>query len=275
MRELGAEIKALRESAGRTLRDLAEQLGPGYSNPKLSLWENGHRLPSTEDLETVIDALNATDEQRELILGMRRAADDVPGRISYGAPQIGEHLAQLIEYERTATRIVDVAPLVLPGLLQIAEYSRAIMDNLPDGEIRTALRAGRRDILTRRSPVELLALIDTEVLVRPIAPQDVMLDQLHHLLDMGRRPNITIQLVSSTRPGYNPLLGGQFKLIEFLQGRPMVQVEHYRSSLFLRQERDVRDFLEAIEEIQKAAMTPAETAGVIEDIVNGLEHRTT
>lgn len=275
MRELGAEVRALRESAGRTLRDLADQLGEGFSDTKLSLWENGHRLPTIEDLETVLTGVDASAEERERVLGMRRAADDVPGRISYGAPQIGKHLAQLIEYERTATRIVDVAPLVIPGLLQIAEYSRAIMGRLPDGEIRTALRAGRRDILTRRSPVEYLALVDTEVLVRPIAPQGVMLDQLHHLLEMGTRANVTIQLVSSTQPGYNPMLGGQLKLIEFRQGRPMVQVEHYRSSLFLSQERDVKDFLEAVEEIQKVAMTPAESAGVIEDIVNGLEHRTT
>lgn len=273
--QLGAELKALRKRVNLTLRQVEEIVG--VSNAAISYWENGHRLPSSDDLRRILEALGASTEDRDRILGVRSAMDDAPGRISYGAPQIGQHLAQLIEYERTASRIVDVAPLVIPGLLQIADYSRAIMGNLPDAEIRTALRAGRRDILTRRNaPVELQAFVDTEVLVRPVAPQQVMIDQLHHLLEMGRRANITVQLVSSTRPGYNPMLGGQFKLIEFPDGRPpMVQHEHYRSSLFLRQERDVKDLLDAVEEIREAAMTPADSAGVIEDIVNGMEHGTT
>ena len=270
-RELGAEIKAVREAAGMTLRALADQLGPGFSNPKLSLWENGRRLPSTDDLTTVLDALNAPDEARERILGMRRAADDAPGQISAGAPTIGEQLAQLIAYERTASRIVDVAPLLIPGLLQTGDYARAIMGDAPDAETRVALRAGRRDILTRRSPVEFLALIDTEVLVRPVAPHSVMVDQLHHLLEMGRRDNVTIQLVSSTRPGWQPMLAGPFELIEFPKAGPIVLLEHHRSSLFLWEERDVKSFLEASETIRQAAMTPAESAGVIDDIVNGME----
>jgi transcriptional regulator with XRE-family HTH domain len=272
--QLGAELKTLRKQADLTLRDVEALVG--VSNAAVSYWENGHRLPGNDDLRRLLEALQATAEDRERILGMRRAMDDAPGQISYGAPQIGEHLAQLIDFERTASRIVDIAPLVIPGLLQVAEYSRAIMGHLPDAEIRTALRAGRRDILIRKvAPVELIAFIDTEVLVRPIAPRDVMVDQLRHLLEMGGRSNITIQLVPSTHPGYTPMLGGQFKVIEFPQGRPMVLHEHYRSSMFLRQERDVKDLLDAVKEIEEAAMTPAKSAGVIEDIVNGMETRTT
>lgn len=271
IRELGAEIKMLREASGLTLRALADKLGTGFSNPKLSLWENGHRLPSVDDLTTVLDTLDASDEDRERILGMRRAVDDAPGQINAGAPTIGEQLAQLIAYERSASRVVDVAPLLVPGLLQTGEYARAIMGDVPDAETRVALRAGRRDILTRRSPVEFLALIDSEVLVRPVAPRDVMVDQLHHLLEMGSRPNVTIQLVPSTRPGWHPMLAGPFELIEFPKARPIVLLEHHRSSLFLWEERDVKSFLDASETIRQAAMTPAESAGVIEDIVNGME----
>lgn len=274
VRELGAEVRALREAAGLTLRALAAALGTGFSNARLSLWENGHRLPAVEDLTAVLDALNVSDEDRERVLELRRSIDDSPGQINAGAPTIGEQLAQLIAYEQKAQRIVDVAPLLVPGLLQTSAYARAIMGDVPDAETRVALRAGRRDILVRRAPVELLAFIDTEVLVRPVAPRDIMADQLHHLLDMGRRSNVTIQLVSSTHPGWHPMLAGPYQLIEFPKARPIVHVEHYRSSLFLWEERDVAAYLEASEMIRQEAMTPAESAGVIEDIVNGMETTT-
>ena len=126
-------------------------------------------------------------------------------------------------------------------------------------------------ILTRRSPVDLLALIDSEVLVRPVAPREVMLEQLQHLIAMGKRANITIQVVSSTTPGWSPMLAGPFELIEFPKARPIVHLEHHRSSAFLWEERDVTSFLEASESIRQKAMTPADSARAIEDIVNGME----
>lgn len=271
MRELGRELKERRTVAGLTLRDLAGRLGAGFSNPRLSQWETGRRLPPLADLVRVLDELGTPADVRERILGLRRDADDAPGQLTAGATTLGGSLTQLVKHEAAASRIVDVAPLLVPGLLQTSDYARAIMGDVPDADTRVALRAGRREILTRRSPVEFLALVDTEALVRPIAPRDVMVEQMHHLLTMARRPNVTIQLISSTRPGFHPGLAGPFELIGFPKARPIVLLEHHRSSLFLWEERDVAAFLEASEEIRQAAMTPAESTGIIENIVHGME----
>lgn len=271
-RELGARLRELREAADLTLRALQDLVG--FSNTKISLWENGHRLPSFTDLEKVLNvpALKVTDEDREQLRGLRRQADASPGFIASGAPSIGPQLAQLIEYEEQAAQITYWAPLLIPGLLQISSYARAVMGDAPNAETRVKLRSGRQNILTRRrKPAELRAIIDSEVLVRHVAHRDVMIDQLHYLLDMAKRPNVTVQVMSSTRIGFHPGLVGPFELIEFPTARPVVHLEHYRSSLTLWEEEDVRAFVDASGMIQKAAMTPAESAGVIEDIVNGME----
>jgi hypothetical protein len=64
-----------------------------------------------------------------------------------------------------------------PGLLQTADYARAILNGLPDIETRIALRMGRSEVLRRsRNPARLNALIDDEVLVRGFAPPEVMAD---------------------------------------------------------------------------------------------------
>jgi transcriptional regulator with XRE-family HTH domain len=269
-RELGAQLRQIRMAAGLSLRALQDRVG--ISNAKISLWENGHRLPNEPDLECVLDELDVHGDDRERLLGLRQAASDAPGVITSGAPSIGAHLAQLIEFEERAARIVYWAPLLVPGLLQTSEYTRAVMGDMPNAETRVKLRAGRQNILTRRrNACELHAIIDSEVLVRPVAPSDVMIDQLHFLLDMAQRPNVTVQILSSTRPGYHPGLAGPFELIEFQTARPVVHLEHVSSSVTLWEEEDVQRFIDSSGMIQKAAMTPAESAGVIEDIVNGME----
>lgn len=267
--DLGAEIKKAR--GDRTLREVETRTG--VSNAVVSMWENARRLARPEDLLAFLDAVEADDDTRERILDLRRAAEGErePGQISGGPPSIGEAMDLLVQHEANASRIVDVAPLLMPGLLQTSAYTQAVMADAPSANTRVALRAGRREVLTRKSPVEFVAIIDSEVLVRPVVTSDVMIEQLHHLLDMAARPNVTIQIVSSTRPGFNPLLAGPFELIEFPKSRPIVLLEHYRSSVFLWEEGDTSSFTEAAERIRKAAMTPAQSTGVIEDIVKGME----
>jgi transcriptional regulator with XRE-family HTH domain len=53
----------------------------GMSNAKISLWENGHRLPSLDDLGQVLDALDVSGDDRERLLAMRREAEG-PGEFS-------------------------------------------------------------------------------------------------------------------------------------------------------------------------------------------------
>lgn len=268
-REVAAGLLALRKRTSLTTRSLGEAINSSAAN--VSNWERGERLPNEERLLQLLDALSASDDERERLLGLRRQANG-PGQLVSGAPSIGEQLARLIEHEQVARRITDVAPLLIPGLLQTSDYARATLAHQRDIEMRATLRVGRREVLTRgRNPVELIALIDSEVLVRPIAPPDVMAEQLRHLLKMGELPNITIQLVSSTTPRYTPMLTGPFILFEFATAEPVVHVEHYRASAFLWEEEDVRGFVSAAEAIHNAAMTPADTARVIAEIVDGLE----
>lgn len=267
--DLGAEIKKAR--GARTLREVETR--SGVSNAVISMWENARRLPRSDDLESFLAAVEADEGTRDRILDLRRTVEGErePGQISGGPPSIGEAMDLLIQHESAASRIVDVAPLLMPGLLQTGAYTQAVMADAPSANTRVALRAGRREVLTRKNPVEFIAIIDSEVLVRPVAHRHVMIEQLHHLLDMAKRPNITIQIVSSTHVGFHPLLAGPFELIEFPQSRPIVLLEHYRSSVFLWEEGDTSSFTEAAEQIRKAAMTPAQSAEVIEDIARGME----
>jgi len=270
VRELGAELQQARERAGRSQRELA-RAAEISTNSRISEAESGKRLLTLAEFERIFDRLELAPAERERLLELARSAE-APGELNVGQSGVGRTLAQLIEYERAATEIIDASPLLIPGLLQTSDYARAIMGDQPDSELRVALRSGRRDILTRRNPVQLLALIDSEALVRPVAPPPVMADQLQHVLRLAEQDNVTVQVVSSTTPGYHPMLAGPFEVIKFAKARPIVLLDHHRSSAFLRQEDDVVEFVEAAETIRrKVAMTPRESHEVIARIVRGME----
>lgn len=267
--ELAAGLHDLRQRQNLTTRVLADLIDSSAAN--ISNWERADRLVSEERLVQLLDALEASDDERERLLGLRRQAVG-PGQLVSGTPSIGDQLARLIEHEQVARRVTDVAPLLIPGLLQTSDYARATLRGHRDVDTRVALRAGRRDILTRtRQPAELVAFIDTEVLTRPIAPPDVIADQLRHLLKMTTLPNVTIQLASSTTPKYTPILAGPFIVLEFATATPIVHLEHYWSSAFLWEEEDVRGFIDAAEEIRNVAMSTTESAEVLAELVKGME----
>lgn len=270
LRELGATLREARSELGISQRDLAKRAGiRAYS--RVSEAETGKRLLNTHELEAIFTELKLGEAEREQLLALARTAEGVPGELNVGMPSVGKTLTQLIDYERVASRIVLVAPLLIPGLLQTSEYARQIMGTAPDPELRVTLRSGRRDILTRRNPVELLAVIDSEALVRPVAPPEVMAHQLQHILTEAERPNVTVQVVSSTTPGYHPMLAGPFELIEFPKSDSIVLLDHHRSSTFLFHAEDVAEFVAAAEMMsQQVAMTPKESVEVIAGIVQGM-----
>lgn len=245
------------------------------AHSRISEIENasGKTRPSADEIRRLLDAMDVADlDERERALGLAAQASEDPGHLTVGPAVINETLVQLIDHERAARRITMAGPLLIPGLLQTTDYARRIVGDSVEAQPRVALRAGRRDILTRRDPVELFALIDSEALLRPIVPPDQLRDQLKHILELSARPNVTVQVVMSTTPGYHPMLSGQFELLEFPTAPPVVLIDHYDASVFLRDAARVAEFVKAAEFLRSdVAMSPEESSRLIAEIVNGME----
>ncbi|WP_143539722.1 Scr1 family TA system antitoxin-like transcriptional regulator [Saccharopolyspora spinosa] len=87
--------------------------------------------------------------------------------------------------------------MMVPGLLQTSDYFRAIAEadglSNPEIERRVMLRLVRREVLTKRNPVQYDVLIGEAALLQPVAPHDVMVDQLRYLIKIvSESPNITL-----------------------------------------------------------------------------------
>jgi transcriptional regulator with XRE-family HTH domain len=202
-RYFGWQVRRARRAAGWTLAEFGQRIG--YDPGQISRIENGKR-PPTELFAKMCD----------------RAFPDREGWFSEFYAESRTWIAtppwfrSWVEHEQRATALRIWQLSVLSGLLQTADYARAILAVNPgvtEEEVgaRLAARLERQAILTREDPPAAWFLVDEAALSRRIGPPDVMAAQLAHLAGVARLPNVTIQVVPST--AHAGLLGG-FALAE-------------------------------------------------------------
>lgn len=269
VRTLAAVLRETRERVGISQRELSRRLN--VANSTVGRWEKGQAVPSTEAVAKALDCLGIDEEEREYILSLARGSvsDDW---LASGMPGMTHELSVLMDYERNARRIFQWAPLLIPGVLQTSDYARAIMSAqgaLPPSvaDARVNLRMARRDAVTRRrNPTELVALVGEPAIRGGIGGREVMVDQLHYLLDVADRDNITLQVVRMSGE-WHPGHVGPFMLYEFDRTPPVVYLEHERASAFVVDDSDIRGFKAAVDIIGDVAMSQEDSIGLITKLI--------
>ncbi|RFU41246.1 XRE family transcriptional regulator [Actinomadura logoneensis] len=266
-RTLGAELLALRKHRGLTTRAAAERIG--WTAATLNRTENGLRVATAEEVATVLGAYGVVGGERERLLALARDAE-TPGWWEPGDSIYPTPLKALIGFEAQATRITNVEISLVPGLLQIPEYARAVMlaSGIPPLEIETrvATRMGRQAILSRPQPPKLLAVIDEAALLRPVGGRHVMTEQLHHLQRLARKPNIEIRVLPLDA-GAHSALAGPFTILEFGRANPLVHQGGKRSISFVDSAPEVAEFVASVDTLRRTSLPPDRSVALIAKII--------
>jgi transcriptional regulator with XRE-family HTH domain len=196
----GAEVRRWRTAAGLSQEQLGQRVG--YSGAQVGKVETGERAPSQDFAQHCDQALPAAGGLFMRIHALARRWDG-------GYPS---WFAGWLEAERRATSLRWWEPLLIPGLVQTADYARAILAAGPDTtedqlDQLVSARIERQGILDRAKPPELWAVLDEAVLHRLIGSRKIMYDQLLHLADMSCHPGITVQVVPAAVGAHAGLLG--------------------------------------------------------------------
>ncbi|GAB3695493.1 helix-turn-helix transcriptional regulator [Saccharopolyspora tripterygii] len=270
-RALAAAIRTVREESGISGRELSKRLG--MSHGTVSHWETGRRVPTQADVAALLAAAGVSGDEKHRLVEMARNAGE-PNWVAVGIPGIPPQLAGVVECERAASDVVQWSPMAVPGLLQITDYARAasLAAGLAPSEVetRTTVRASRREVLTRRSPLRLHAMIGEYAIRDVIGDSEVMADQLRHLRSTAERGNVTLQVVPS-HVGWHPGLAGPFVLYEFPDSPPTIHFEHHSSGTFVVDAADVQGYRQAVLEIGKLALSPEASAELIGTIADERE----
>ncbi|MDR7301420.1 helix-turn-helix domain-containing protein [Haloactinomyces albus] len=269
-RSLAAELRKVRQDTGVGVRELARRIGTSHG--WVTRTESGSRPITVDDVTSILVALEISSNERERLVAMAHEADD-PNWLRPGIPGVREELVTLIEYERTATHMVEAAPLLIPGILQTADYARAIMAGLPTGEreAKIGMRAGRRDVLERQHAPAFETIILEHVLRDQVCAPGAQADQLRHLLKMSKLPNVMIRVIPSQRHGWTPLHSGHFIFFEFGTASPIVHLETLGSGIFLSSPAVVDTYSSAIGTLRQVAMNEEATTEFIATCIEQAE----
>lgn len=265
IRGVGTELRELRGKSQLTLRDVAEQLG--WQASKISRVETGKQGLGVEDMASLLVVYGVTGEERRRLLGLAERSRE-PGWWEIGGG-LSKESRTLIQLEVEATRIVSFQPLLVPGLLQTADYARALMKagglSDADAEARLAARLGRQAILSRDDPPELHLIVDETVLRRAVGGPRVMAKQLRRLVEAADQPRVTLQVLPF-KLGAHTGLDGSFVLLDSAEHKPVVHLEHKITGQFLEEPPQVALFRREAERLASLALSPAESSTFVDRV---------
>jgi transcriptional regulator with XRE-family HTH domain len=219
-RSLSLELRRLRNSAGLTQRQVVERMD--WSTTKIIRIEKGTVGVSINDLRALLAYYGVvSDEVSSRLEHLARNSKRLP--FEQYKRLFADNTVHFYQQERTSAKIRAFQPLVVPGLLQIEPYIRALQvaygasrEHI-DGIIDSRLE--RQEVLERAdlSMPYCVFLLDESVLWRPVGGADVMLKQLAHLIEVNERPGVEIRIIPQETGAYPGLLGSYVHL-EFDDG---------------------------------------------------------
>ena len=133
---------------------------------------------------------------------------------------------------------------------------------------RVSLRLMRQSRLTVDRPIELRAVIDESVVRRVIGGEDVMTEQLKHLIEVAKLPNVFLRILPLDA-GEHLFLSGPATLLEFRETTHMdvVYMEWLAGDLYEEQPDMVDWYRQEFERLSDMALDHRTTIKMIESLL--------
>jgi transcriptional regulator with XRE-family HTH domain len=262
---LAKQLKLLREQAGLTLEEAAPKLD--FSVSRLSRIENAQVRIDVHWVRGMLDLYDVGGDRWTELVELAREANQPGWWKAYG---LGKHNWYL-GYETEAARVQVFTLGYVPGLIQTADYARALMQAVPMGRTakdldkEVAARMHRQQRLRSvDNRLELVAVIDEAALHRQVGGRDVMREQLVRIAEVAELDTATLHVLPFAA-GAHAALASEFTIINFGDlGEPdMAYVEHALGAMTLDKEADVARAKLTFERVLSDALNPAESQALV------------
>jgi hypothetical protein len=240
-----------------------------WSPSKVIRIEAGNVAVSTTDLRALLGHYGVADREvvEELILTAKGARKQSWAEFRDVVDQTS---ATYFGYEASASIIRSFQPMLLPGLVQTEEYTRAVLRDayqLPAKVIdrHVEARVQRQELLDRDKPPKLFVLLDEAALRRRVGGAATMRRQLERLEDLGSRPEVSIQVVPFSH-GAHPGMLGPFVLLEFpgAEDDPVLYLEGRGGQLTRDDPEEVGAYLDLFQGMEKVATPRSALADILD-----------
>ncbi|MFD0497974.1 MULTISPECIES: helix-turn-helix domain-containing protein [Streptomyces violaceusniger group] len=275
-RELGKELRRLREKNGLTILEAAK--GLGCSEAKLSRVETGNNsLPRVADMEALLDRYGITDiDDRETLLTLHRDSLTRDWWTPYrNVMPSGLHTFIGLEMDARAMRAWNAQ--VVFGLLQTENYARAMfMTAKPVEETTTAfvedntrVRMERQQVITRRDdPLELRDVLDESALRRIIGGPEIMREQYEAVAELCSLDNVTVQVLPQSLATYRA--EDNFIVLDFDGGLDSVVALDNSTNSYTDKKGEVWKHNRRFDAMREGALPPTETPRFLKELAREL-----
>lgn len=208
---LGAQLRRLREARGITGGEAGEVIRASHS--KISRLEMGRTGFKRRDVSDLLTLYGVSDEAVRATLLALAEQSNTPGWWHVYHDVVPSWLNVYLGLEQAASVIRGYTLQFVPGLLQTADYARAVIRLAGEAisgeqlERRIELRMRRQEILYRPDPPHLWAVIDETALRRAMGGPAIMRNQLRRLIDVCALPHVTLQIMPFSAGGHAAIGG--------------------------------------------------------------------
>lgn len=266
-RQLGRQLKQLREAAGLTADVAAAQLE--WSRSKLWRIENGRVPVRALDVEAMCRRYDAPAAVADVLMDMARASKDKGWWHPYGEA-VPEWFEVYVGMEGASKRLRMYESELVPGLLQTPDYAAEVFrafraDHTPDEvERRVKVRMERQAVLDRTPPPQLHVVLNEAVLRRPVGSSDVMAEQLQQLADLNERRHVAVEILPFAA-GAHPGMMGPFVILDFpsKDDPSVVYLDTPTGAMYLEESHELARYGAMFDDLAKLATPLAEARDLL------------
>ena len=264
-RQLGKELRRLREGAGKTITEAAQWVG--IRPPTVSKIENGRQAIRPTNVRLLLQLYGIGAPEADTLIRLAGEANQRGWWASYG-DTVPDWFRNFVGLEADASEINGYDSELVPGQLQTAEYAEAIIlaahPNTTRDELQrlVTFRHERQERLAGSTPPRLHFVLNEAVLRRPVGGAEAFRQQLDHLTEMTHLPHVDLQVLPFSA-GPHAAMGQTFRVVRFPgdeAGLDFVYQENDRGALYLERPADVDRFQTIFTQLTAAALPSGETS---------------
>jgi len=214
-RQLGMELRRLRDAAGLTREVAADEIA--CSPTKITHVESGRNSPRKAELRVLLQLYGASAEAHAALEELRLEASE---RGWWSTARLPEWLAAYVGLEADAATLKALALELIPGLLQTEAYAREThllarhMTQPDEIDRQVAARIQRQKRLTDPQPLQFSAVVSEAALRRCASRPAIAPGQFQHLIDRASLPNVDLRILPFSA-GMHQSMSGSFALLSF------------------------------------------------------------
>jgi transcriptional regulator with XRE-family HTH domain len=263
-RRLARRLRQLREKVGMTLAEAAPKLDKTKS--ALGRIETGETIADPHLVRSMMDVYQTYDEH---LLDLARKAMKPGWWTPYGIRDRG-----FLGLETDADEEWEHSLMYVPGLLQTVGYTRALLGagrvkwTKKQLENQVTARQIRQNRLTDEdAPIHLAAIIDETAFRKSIGGQDVMREQIRHLLQAAELDTVTIQVIPDEQGGH-PGMDGAFIVLDFEdpEDPSLLYVAYPTGAVHIEKTEEVSEAKLLFGKLRSVALRPAESVAFVEQL---------